>query len=76
MGLTIRVVRASNIQDIDAVFAALVAERRDALFVGPDPFLTSRRVQLVQLATRHAIPTTYNSRENVEPAVDELRSRH
>ena len=44
----------------------LVRERPDALFVGGDPFFTSRRVQLVHLATRHAIPATYPRREYAE----------
>ena len=41
-------------------------ERPDALFVDIDPFFTSRRVQLVHLATRHAVPTTYPGRQFVE----------
>ena len=57
---------ASTDREIDAAFATLVRERPDVLFVGPDPFLFSRRVQLVQLAARHAVPATYASRENVE----------
>ena len=44
----------------------LARERPDALFVAPDAFLISRRLQLVTLATRHAIPTTYAWREAVE----------
>jgi putative ABC transport system substrate-binding protein len=43
-----------------------VRERADALFVGPDGFLVTRRVQLATLAARHAIPATYPSREVVE----------
>ena len=53
MGLQIQVVRAGTSQEIDAAFAALARERPDALFVGLDPFLNSRRVQLAQLATHH-----------------------
>ena len=59
MGLQIQVLNASTSREIDAAFATLVRERPDALFVGTDPFFTSRRVQLVHLATRHAIPATY-----------------
>jgi putative tryptophan/tyrosine transport system substrate-binding protein len=56
IGLQTQVVRASTRQEIDAVFATFVRERPDILFVGTDPYFTNRRVQLVHLATRHAIP--------------------
>ena len=36
------------------------------LFVGPDALFTSRRVQLVTLATRDRIPATYPIRDYVE----------
>ena len=48
MGLQIQVLNASTSREIDAAFATFVRERPDALFVGPDPFFTSRRVQLAQ----------------------------
>ena len=38
-------------------------ERPDALFVGPDVVFFGRRVQLVHLTTRHAIPATFASRD-------------
>jgi len=66
MGLQIQIFNASTGREIDAAFATLVRERPDALFVGGDPFFTSRRVQLTHLASRHAIPTTYASREDAE----------
>ena len=66
VGATIDVVRASDSREIDAAFAALVRNRADALLVGTDPFLYSRRVQLATLAARHAIPTIYPVRENAE----------
>ena len=46
MGLQIQVLNASTSREIDAAFATFVRERPDALFVGGDPFFTSRRVQL------------------------------
>jgi putative ABC transport system substrate-binding protein len=63
---TIDVVRAGDSREIEAAFAALVRNRADALLVGTDPFLYSRRVQLATLAARHAIPAIYPVRENVE----------
>ncbi len=66
MGLQIQVLNASTSREIDAAFATFVRERPDALFVGSDPFFTSRRVQLVHLAARHAVPATYSAREFAE----------
>ena len=64
--MQIQVYNASTIREIDAAFTALVNERPDALFVGISPFLLDRRVQLAQLAARHAIPAIYSEREHVE----------
>jgi putative ABC transport system substrate-binding protein len=41
-------------------------ERPDALFLGGDPFFTSRRVQLANLAARHALPLISGTREIAE----------
>jgi putative ABC transport system substrate-binding protein len=66
LALQIQIVNASTSHEIDAAFAALSRERPDALFVAPDGFFTSRRVQLAALAARHAIPTSFSVREYVE----------
>ena len=66
IGLQIQVLNASTSREIDAAFATFARERPDALFVGGDAFFNSRRVQLVHLATRYAIPATYGSREFAE----------
>jgi putative ABC transport system substrate-binding protein len=63
---TVEVVHAGNSREIEAAFAALVRGRADALVVGTDPFLYSRRVQLATLAARHALPAIYPVRENAE----------
>ena len=66
LGLQIQVFNASTSLEIDAAFAALVAWRPDALYVAPDGFFTSRRVQLAALAARHALPSSYSVRDHVE----------
>jgi putative ABC transport system substrate-binding protein len=65
-GAMIDVVRASDSREIEVAFATLVRNNADALLVGTDPFLYSRRVQLATLAARHAIPAIYPVRENAE----------
>ena len=66
LGLQLQFYDASTNQEIDAAYARLVHERPDALFVSSDVFFTSRRVQLVSLAARHALPAAYSVREFVE----------
>jgi putative tryptophan/tyrosine transport system substrate-binding protein len=62
-GLRIQLLNARNSEEINAAFDNLVRERSDALLVAGDAFFSSRRVQLVHLATRHAVPATYSQRE-------------
>jgi putative ABC transport system substrate-binding protein len=66
IGLEIQVLNASTSREISLAFATFVHKRPDALFVDIDPFFTSRRVQLVHLATRDAVPTTYPGRQFVD----------
>jgi putative ABC transport system substrate-binding protein len=66
IGVQIQVVNASDIREIDAAFEAFARERPDALFVSPDSFFRSRRMQLTHLATRYAIPATYALRDYAE----------
>ena len=63
MGMQIQVLRAGTSREIEAAFAGFARERPDALFVGVDPVFTSRRVQLANLASRHAVPMTSSTRE-------------
>ena len=66
MGLEIQAINVSSSRDIETAFAAIGRERPDALFVTGGPLLLSRRMQLALLAARHAIPTSYGSREYAE----------
>jgi putative ABC transport system substrate-binding protein len=65
IGLQIQSLNATTIGEIDAAFATFAHERPDALFVGPDAFFASRRVQLVTLAARDRIPAAYSNRDIV-----------
>jgi putative tryptophan/tyrosine transport system substrate-binding protein len=66
MGAQIQAINVNTSRDIESALAALGRERPDALFVTGGPFLLSRRMQLALLSARHAIPTSYGSREYAE----------
>jgi putative tryptophan/tyrosine transport system substrate-binding protein len=66
MGLQVQIINATTVGEINEVFAAFERERPDALFLAPDAFLTSRRVQLATLTARDRIPATYPLRDYVE----------
>jgi len=66
MGVQIQIMNAGTRQEIDAAFETIARERHDALLVGSDTFFSSRRVQMVSLAMRHAIPTAFPNRESAE----------
>ena len=66
IGLQTQVLNASTSREIEAAFVTIVRDRADALFIAPDGFFLSRRVQFATLAMRHGIPAAYSSREAVE----------
>jgi putative ABC transport system substrate-binding protein len=65
MGQQIRVLNVSTDTEIETAFATIVEARANALAVVGNPFLNSRRNQLVALAARHSIPAIYSLREFV-----------
>jgi putative ABC transport system substrate-binding protein len=64
-GVELPILKATTASEIDAAFASLVELHADALLIGPDPFFNDRREQLVALASRLALPTSYEWRESV-----------
>jgi putative ABC transport system substrate-binding protein len=66
LGLQLLVLNASTRNEINTAFATLRQRRAGALLVGGDPYFTSRRQQIVALATRDAIPDMYTTRPFVE----------
>ena len=66
MGLQVQIFNVGTSREINAAFTTLARERPDALLIGPDPFFTTRRVQLATLAARHAIPSSFSVRDYPE----------
>ena len=59
LGQKLVVLNATTANEITSAFKSIVERQAGALVVMPDPFLTSRRQQLVSLAAHHALPTIY-----------------
>jgi putative tryptophan/tyrosine transport system substrate-binding protein len=61
-GVQLHILKAGIESEIDAAFATLVPLHADALVLGADSFFTSRREQIVALASRYGIPAIYEGR--------------
>jgi len=66
IGLQLELHMAPTASDIDAIFAKFPQRKDGALLVASDPFLTSRRSQIAELAVRHGMPGVYPWREYVQ----------
>jgi putative ABC transport system substrate-binding protein len=62
-GLSVRVLKASTIIEIDAALETLAREATKAFMVVNDPLFTSRRTRIVELAARLAVPAIYSVRD-------------
>src|SRR5262249_28589414 len=59
LGVELRVLNASNSNEIDAAFTTLAKDHSVPLVVSADALFVNQRVQLVVLAARHAVPAIY-----------------
>jgi putative ABC transport system substrate-binding protein len=66
IGGQIDVFAAGNNREIEAAFADLVQKRIQGLLINTDPLFGSRVVQIVTLATRHAVAAIYPTRMYAE----------
>jgi putative tryptophan/tyrosine transport system substrate-binding protein len=66
LGIQVFVVSAGKAEDLDGAFATLMQQGARALFVAADTFFTGQRSQISILAARHRLPTSWNSRIEVE----------
>jgi putative tryptophan/tyrosine transport system substrate-binding protein len=62
IGLQVKVLPASSVEEIDKAFAAASQQAVAALFIANDPYLDSHRDQIIALAARAAIPAMYYTR--------------
>jgi putative ABC transport system substrate-binding protein len=65
LNLKLVVLNAITEREIDTAFATAAQQQIGAVVVGSDPFLFSRREQIVGVAAHHAIATVYPYREFV-----------
>jgi putative ABC transport system substrate-binding protein len=63
LGVQLLVVKAATEGEIDEAFATMVSEGAGAVVIQADPFIHSRRAQLLALAARLAVPAIYTWRE-------------
>jgi putative ABC transport system substrate-binding protein len=63
LGLQLILLRARSEQEIEIAFATMAQQRSGGLLVAVDPFLITRRDQIIALAVRHAIPAVYPVRD-------------
>jgi len=66
LGLELVFFNASTTAEIDAAFAAITAQRADALFIAPDGYLASQGAQFVTLAARDHLPTSVFSSDLIK----------
>jgi putative tryptophan/tyrosine transport system substrate-binding protein len=63
LGLELTVLNGRTADDINAAFATMSQLRVGGLVTTPDPFLLSRRDQILALTERHALPAIYPVRD-------------
>ncbi len=63
--ISVKVFNASTEKEIETTFADLSAQRIGAVMVAGEPFFDSRRLLIVGLAKKHAIPASYGFRDYV-----------
>jgi putative ABC transport system substrate-binding protein len=66
IGLETAVFGAGSVREIDSAFAELARAGCDALVVGSNSLLATRRVQIATLAAIHRLPAIYYRRDSVE----------
>jgi putative tryptophan/tyrosine transport system substrate-binding protein len=65
-GQQLLVMQVNDVQEIESAITTLVERGAGALLVGSGPFFGSNRKIVIELASRHALPSSYTSRQAAE----------
>jgi len=63
IGRPLAILQPGTREEFDAAFAALAAQQAAGLVVASDPWFTSERLRIVELAARHRLPGIYQWRQ-------------
>jgi len=63
IGRPLTVLQPGTADELDAAFATLAAQQATGLVVASDPWFTSERLRIVELAARHRLPGIYQWRQ-------------
>ena len=66
LGLKVQMVDVRGADQFERAFAAMTSQRAEAVIVFPSTMLFAERRRIVDLATKHRLPSFYNGREFVE----------
>jgi len=66
MGQQLLVTQVNDAQEIERAITTLVERDAGALLVGSGPFLYSNRKIVIEVASRHALPSSYTARQAAE----------
>jgi putative ABC transport system substrate-binding protein len=65
-GQQLLVMQVNDVQEIEGAITTLVEGGAGALLVGSGPFFYSTRKTIIELASRHALPSSYTARQAAE----------
>jgi putative ABC transport system substrate-binding protein len=63
IGQRIRILKASNVDELETALTVLVSERMNALLVAADPFFDTQRARILAVVAQHQLPAIYQFRE-------------
>jgi ABC-type uncharacterized transport system substrate-binding protein len=66
LGVQLQLVGVRGPDEFDRAFSTMTKERAEALLVFPSPLLYNERRRIVDLVTKHRLPSMFNAREQVE----------